>query len=114
MTDLEAALREELAKLTGYPPERLTGDTRVWHDAGLAGDDFEEFVAWLYREHGFVLPGPLADFAPPESDLLDPLSLPPPFRWLDDLLWPWRRRRTYRELRLRDIAAHIRASGASP
>ena len=83
-----AKLTQRLGQVADYPIDRVSASTRLYHDAGLAGDDYWDFMVWFSHEFRVALNGmDLRDFSPPEG-------------WP----WPWRRSRSnYKELRLADL-----------
>ena len=38
------AIANKISELTGYARDQMRLDTRVYHDVGLAGLDFQEFL----------------------------------------------------------------------
>ncbi|HEX2559204.1 hypothetical protein [Phenylobacterium sp.] len=76
------------------PLERMTGGTRLWHDLKLAGDDFGDVIQELHRTLGVTLHGDLGDYCPTEADVI----------WAGFLWWPFKRKKTYRNLSIAELA----------
>jgi hypothetical protein len=89
MTELEGEIAAGLSKFADYPLARMTPETRVWHDAKLAGDDFCDFVEWFSKRFNASLPGRALDYAPGEPNIFT---------------WPFARQRTYQPLTIGNLA----------
>ena len=70
MTDEEArfdSIARQISRLTGYPRAQIGPDTRVYHDAGLSGLNYQEFLLWLSKTYQLDLTGLNLDrMSPPE------------------------------------------------
>lgn len=51
------AIANKISELTGYARDQMRLDTRVYHDAGLAGLDFQEFLTWFSIRYRVNLSG---------------------------------------------------------
>jgi len=89
MTELEREIATGLSEFADYPLARMAPETRVWHDARLAGDDFYDFVEWFWKRFNVSLPGKLLDYAPGEPNIFT---------------WPFTKQRIYQPLTIRDLA----------
>ena len=71
MTEEQAkfdSIADEISRLTGYPRVQMGPDTRVYHDAGLAGLDYQEFLTWFSTKYNVVLSGlNVGKLSPPEG-----------------------------------------------
>ena len=66
MTPIEKRMAVMLGEYAAYPADKITTGTRVYHNAGLAGDDLYEFAVRLHNELGVTLPAKLTAYAPGE------------------------------------------------
>jgi len=67
MNPIEEHIARVLGEIADYPTSKITAGTRIYHDAGVAGDDLYDFAVRLYRELGIVLPFKLSVYAPGEG-----------------------------------------------
>lgn len=65
-----SAIADEVARLTGFAREDIDPKTRAYHDAGLAGDDYDDFLTWFSGKYAVDLSGlNLSKLAPSEGGL---------------------------------------------
>jgi hypothetical protein len=96
---LETDVATVVAAHALVPIEQVRPSTRIWHDLKLAGDDFADLIEELHRTYGLTLRGHLGDYCPTEGNLMWA------FWW-----WPFRRKKSYRELTVADLAAGARSN----
>lgn len=69
-----------LRTMRGRPAHAVTAEVRLWHDLGIAGEDFIALIDELHRAFGVTLAGELTVYCPPEYEAIlalgrDPNSL---------------------------------------
>jgi hypothetical protein len=93
MTPVEQEIAEALARMADFPLESMGPGTRLWHDLGLAGDDFYDFIESFHQRFGASLDGKPDDYSPSEGELMRY------FWW-----WPFARTKAYREVSIAGLA----------
>lgn len=92
--DKFTAIADEIARLTGSDREEMSLKTRVYHDAGLSGIDYRDFLVWFSNRYGVDLAGlEMSKVSPGEGSALGSL-------------WPKR----YLELTIEDFIRLAEAS----
>lgn len=90
-SDMELDIAKGLSRFADFPFKKMSPDTRLYHDAGLAGDDFAEFIEWFWVNYRVPVPGRLTDYCPSEGQVI----------WG---YFPWNRTKPFVELRISDLA----------
>lgn len=93
----EREVAEVIAKFCGLPVVKVQPSSRLWHDLGIAGDDFVELIDKLHRRWGVTLAGQVDDYCPSEGDT-----------WRDFWWWPFKRDAIYRGLTVSELARSAR------
>jgi hypothetical protein len=92
MDELNNIIAAKVSDLTGSPIVDVTSSTRLYHDAGLSGEEYWRFLEWLHAAYAVELAG------------LDVRSLSPSEDGFGKL-WPKR----YLEVTVSDVARLIGA-----
>ena len=62
------AIADEIARLTGFRRDAVRPNTRLYHDAGLAGLDYGDFLVWFSSKYSVDLSGlKVSSLAPGEG-----------------------------------------------
>ena len=73
MDDVEEEIIEKLKTFSGLMPKEMSEYTRIYHDAGLSGDDFFDFMEWFGRHYCVDLSSlDWRKLSPPERTSLNP------------------------------------------
>lgn len=68
------AIADEVARLTGFARQDMSLKTRIYHDAGLAGTDYGDFLIWFSNKYAVDLSGlNVSKLAPGEGSALGSL-----------------------------------------
>jgi len=67
---VELEIVSRLAHYAGRPAHAVTAEVRLWHDLGIAGEDFIALIDELHRAFGVTLAGELTVYCPPEYEAI--------------------------------------------